>query len=131
MDIRSKNTIRSEFNMASMTDVVFLLLIFFMLLSTLVNTNAIDIVLPKAHGKTSNAKSVSVTITNKFDYYIDKTSIGEDNLELELLKIFENQKDASLIIRAEENVPISKVVKLMDFANKNNLKTILATQPKE
>ena len=59
MNIKGRNKVTPEFNMASMTDIVFLLLIFFMIASTLVSTNAIDIVLPKASGKTENKKSTA------------------------------------------------------------------------
>jgi biopolymer transport protein ExbD len=62
MNIRGRNKVTPEFNMSSMTDIVFLLLVFFMLASTLVTTNAIDIILPKASGKTENKRSVSVSI---------------------------------------------------------------------
>lgn len=62
MRLRGRNKVTPEFNMSSMTDIVFLLLIFFMLASTLVTTSAIDILLPTANGKTENKKSVAVSI---------------------------------------------------------------------
>ena len=70
MEIRGRNKINPNFNMSSMTDIVFLLLIFFMLTSTLVTVNALDIRLPKAQGKTENKKSVAVSITKKLDFFI-------------------------------------------------------------
>ncbi len=72
MNIRGRNKITPEFNMSSMTDIVFLLLIFFMLASTLVTTNAIDILLPKAAGKTENKKAVSVSIKKTFPISLTK-----------------------------------------------------------
>lgn len=72
MNLRGRNKITPEFNMSSMTDIVFLLLIFFMIASTLVTTNAIDILLPKASGKTENKKSVSVSIKKDLTFYIDQ-----------------------------------------------------------
>ena len=75
MDIRGRNKINPNFNMSSMTDIVFLLLIFFMITSTLVTTSALDILLPKASGKTENRKSVSVSITKKLDFYIDQKKV--------------------------------------------------------
>ena len=72
MNVRGRNKISPEFNMSSMTDIVFLLLIFFMLTSTLVTVNALDILLPKAQGKTENNKSVAVSITKKLDFYVDR-----------------------------------------------------------
>ena len=67
--------------MSSMTDIVFLLLIFFMLTSTLVTVNALDILLPKAQGKTENKKSTSVSITKKLDFYVDKKKVKEGEIE--------------------------------------------------
>ena len=73
MNIRGRNKVTPEFNMSSMTDIVFLLLIFFMIASTLVSTNAIDILLPKASGKkTENKTSVAVTIDKDTNYFIDQ-----------------------------------------------------------
>ena len=72
MKIRGRNKVDASFNMSSMTDVVFLLLIFFMLTSTLVTVNAIDVLLPKASGKTENNTSVAVSIKANESFYIDK-----------------------------------------------------------
>jgi len=85
MDIRGRNKINPNFNMSSMTDIVFLLLIFFMITSTLVTTSALDILLPKASGKTENRKSVSVSITKNLAFYIDNKKVSESKLEQDLL----------------------------------------------
>ena len=74
MNLRWRNKVNPNFNMSSMTDIVFLLLIFFMLSSTLVTVSAIDVLLPKAGGKTENNASVSISITNQSKFYIDKTA---------------------------------------------------------
>ena len=92
MNIRGRNKVTPEFNMSSMTDIVFLLLIFFMMASTLVTTNAIDIILPKASGKTENKKSVSVSIKKDLTYYIDQKRVGESVLESELINYLSNQE---------------------------------------
>lgn len=116
--------------MSSMTDIVFLLLIFFMITSTLVTTSALDILLPKASGKTENKKSTSVTITKKLDYYIDNKKINEANLEQDLLVKLSGKDSPTIVLRAEEGVPIEKAVKIMDIANRNRFKVILAVRPK-
>ncbi|SNR53498.1 outer membrane transport energization protein ExbD [Lutibacter agarilyticus] len=130
MDIRGRNKINPNFNMSSMTDIVFLLLIFFMITSTLVTTSALDILLPKASGKTENKKSTSVTITKKLDYYIDNKKINEVNLEQDLLVKLSGKDSPTIVLRAEEGVPIEKAVKIMDIANRNRFKVILAVRPK-
>ncbi|MUU79602.1 ExbD/TolR family protein [Winogradskyella endarachnes] len=129
MNIRGRNKITPEFNFASMTDIVFLLLIFFMIASTLVSTNAIDIVLPKASGKTENKKSTAVSIKKDLTYYIDQKRVSEAMLETQLLAIFANQDAPTIVLRAEKSVPVENVVKVMDIANRNKFKVILAVQP--
>ena len=129
MNIRGRNRVTPEFNMSSMTDIVFLLLIFFMLASTLVTTNAIDIILPKASGKTENKKSVAVSIKGDLTYYIDQKRVGISVLENELVSMLSNQSEPTIVLRAEKSVPVENVVKVMDIANRNKFKVILAVKP--
>tara|TARA_R110002050_G_scaffold157357_1_gene285909 strand:- start:2354 stop:2746 length:393 start_codon:yes stop_codon:yes gene_type:complete len=129
MNIRGRNKVSPEFNMSSMTDIVFLLLIFFMIASTLVSTNAIDILLPKASGKTENKKSVAVSIKKDLTYYIDQKRVGESVLENELLAALSSEEKPTIVLRAEKSVPVENVVKVMDIANRNKFKVILAVKP--
>ncbi|MCF1191473.1 biopolymer transporter ExbD [Mangrovimonas sp. AS39] len=129
MNIRGRNKVTPEFNMSSMTDIVFLLLIFFMLASTLVTTNAIDILLPKASGKTENKRTVAVSIKKDLTYYIDQRVVGESMLEGELKKALSSQDNPVIVLRAEKSVPVDNVVKVMDIANRNKYKVILAVRP--
>jgi biopolymer transport protein ExbD len=129
MNIRGRNKVTPEFNMASMTDIVFLLLIFFMIASTLVTTSAIDIILPKASGKTENRKSIAVSIKKDLTYYIDQKRVGESVLESQLIDIMSTQESPTIVLRAEKSVPVENVVKVMDIANRNKFKVILAVQP--
>jgi biopolymer transport protein ExbD len=130
MNIRGRNKISPEFSMSSMTDIVFLLLIFFMLTSTLVTVNALDIILPKAQGKTENNKSTAVSITKNLDFYVDKKKVKESEIEQYLLDNLKNQEIQTIVLRAEEGVPIEKAVKVLDIANRNKIKVILAVRPK-
>lgn len=129
MNIRGRNKVSPEFNMSSMTDIVFLLLIFFMIASTLVSTNAIDILLPKASGKTENKKSIAVSIKADLTYYIDQRRVGESVLENELLTLLSSEEKPTIVLRAEKSVPVENVVKVMDIANRNKFKVILAVKP--
>ena len=132
MNIRGRNKVTPEFNMSSMTDIVFLLLIFFMLTSTMVTTNALDLVLPKAKGKTDSNKSISVSINKDLKFFIDKEEVPEAELESRLLGIFATatEKEKAIVLRAEEGVPIEKAVGVLDIANKNQIKVVLAVRPK-
>ncbi len=127
---KNKNKVSTEFNMSSMTDIVFLLLIFFMLTSTMVTTNALDIVLPKAKGKTDSNKSTSVSIDKDLNFFIDKDKVNEADLENQLLALFANSENKAIVLRAEKSVPHEKVVKVMDIAYRNQIKMVVAVNPK-
>jgi len=130
MNLRGRNKVDPSFNMSSMTDIVFLLLIFFMLTSTLVTVSAIDVLLPKAGGKTENSKSVAVSINSKSQFYIDKTLVSSANLESEILKSVGSEKKKTIVIRGDQDVAYKNVMKVIDIANKNKLKMILAVKGK-
>jgi len=130
MNLGGRNKINPNFNMSSMTDIVFLLLIFFMLTSTLVTVNALDIILPKAQGKTENSQSTAVSITKKLDFYIDKKKVKEAEVEQYLLDKLKSSDQPTIVLRAEEGVPIEKAVKVLDIANRNKIKVVLAVRPK-
>jgi biopolymer transport protein ExbD len=130
MNLRGRNKVNPNFNMSSMTDIVFLLLIFFMLTSTLVTVSAIDILLPKAGGKTENKTSIAVSITNDSFFYIDKTKVSEANLENEILKLVGVDKVKTVVIRGHQDVAYKNVMKIIDIANRNKLKMILAVKGK-
>ena len=127
MKLRGRNQIRPEFNMSSMTDVVFLLLIFFMIASTLAKQlNTIDIKLPKAEGKTENRNTVAVTITNAGHFFINDKRISKINLEERLIFSLTGMKIPSIVLRTEKKVAIDQVVYVMNIANKNGIKVVLA-----
>lgn len=130
MNLRGRNKVDPNFNMSSMTDIVFLLLIFFMLTSTLVTVSAIDVLLPKAGGKTENKTSVAVTITKDSDFYIDKSKVSSASLEQELLLKVGVNKEKTIVIRGDQNVPYKNVMRVIDIANRNKLKMILAVKGK-
>jgi len=130
MNLRGRNKVDPTFNMSSMTDIVFLLLIFFMLTSTLVTVSAIDVLLPKASGKTENSKAVAVTITSTSLFYIDKTKVSFSNLESEILRKVGADKKKTIVIRGDKEVAYKNVMRVIDIANKNKLKMILAVKGK-
>lgn len=128
MKLKGRNKVSPEFSMSSMTDIVFLLLVFFMLTSNA--PNALDLLLPKAKGKSTNTQNVSVTIDKNLRYFINNTQISKEYVEIELKKALKGQERPSIILRAEESVAIREAVNVMDIANKNNYKVILAVRPK-
>ena len=128
MFLKSQNKINPNFSMSSMTDIVFLLLIFFMLTSTLVTTNALDIVLPSSSAQPLKKQTISISITEDLRYFINNESIERIFLES---KLQENMKsdDSTIILRAAQTIPLEYVVEVMDVAYRNNFKIVLATQP--
>ena len=110
-----------------MTDIVFLLLIFFMLTAN--SPYALDLLLPKAKGKSTNTQNVSVSITKDLEYYVDNQRINGAYVEIELKKALEGQEKPTIILRAEESVAIKEAVNVMEIANRNNYKVILAVRP--
>ena len=127
MRFKGRNQIRPEFNMSSMTDVVFLLLIFFMIASTLAKQlNTIDVKLPKADGKTENRNTIAVTITNSNQFYLNADRVSKRNLEQNLIDALTVMKTTSIVLRTEEKVAIDQVVYVMNIANKNGIKVVLA-----
>jgi len=115
--------------MSSMTDIVFLLLVFFLLTSPAITPDALDLILPKAKGKTSNQQNLSVSITKDLDIYVNKERVLPNNLESIINSELSGVEDPTIILRAEEGVPIEEAVSVMDIANRNKYKIVLAVRP--
>ncbi|MGB5821491.1 MAG: biopolymer transporter ExbD [Saonia sp.] len=127
MKLKGRNKVSPDFSMSSMTDIVFLLLVFFMLTSN--SPNALDLLLPKAKGKSTNTQNVSVSINKDLEYFVNSEKINGEYIEIELKKALEGQEKPTIILRAEESVAIKEAVNVMDIANRNNYKVILAVRP--
>lgn len=129
MNLRGRNKVNADFSMSSMTDIVFLLLVFFMLTSPAITPEALDLILPQAQGKTTNVQNVSVSITKDLQFYINSERISASGLEQKLKEHLAQVENPTIILRAEEGVPIEKAVSVMDIANRNQYKIVLAVQP--
>ncbi|ERI61624.1 MAG: biopolymer transporter ExbD [Capnocytophaga sp.] len=129
MSIKSTNKVSPEFSMSSMTDIVFLLLIFFMLTASN-NPKVLDLLLPKAQGKSSTIQNVSVSIDKDAQYYVNNKLVDISQMETELKEALSGMENPTIVLRVEESVPIEKAVSVMDIANQNQYKLILAVRPK-
>jgi len=122
--------------MASMSDLVFLLLIFFMLTSTLVAPNAIKLLLPQSSSKTMAKQTVTVYINENYEYFVEENQFALDAIENELAAKLTGQIDGSVVLRANETVPVQFIVNVIDAVNNINNKSntkhkvILATRAK-
>ncbi len=135
MAIKSRNKISTAFSMSSMSDLVFLLLIFFMLTSTLVAPNAIKLLLPSSSSKTMAKQTITVYIDANFNYFVEENPIAVEFLTETLASKLQGQTEGTVVLRSDETVPVQYVVNLIDAVNKVNEmtqskhKVILATRP--
>ncbi len=135
MAFKRSTKVMSDLAMSSMTDLVFLLLIFFLVTSTLVNPNALKLLLPKSTGQVSAKPTVSVSIKDwggeMYTYHLngDETPTSFSDLEDGIVSLLQEEEDPTFSIYSDESVPIKEVVSLMNIAKRNHYKVILATQP--
>ncbi len=130
MNLRGRNKISAEFNMSSMTDIVFLLLVFFMISSPIVTPEALDLILPKAKGKTTHNQNLAVSIDKNNTIFVNNKKVEKNELEAELRRQFAHQENPTIILRTENSVPIQEAVDIMAIAKDNNYKIVLAVKPK-
>lgn len=131
MNFRSRNKISAGFAMSSMTDLVFLLLIFFIVLSTLVSPYALPVSLPNSKNKTKEKPTVSVTIKKDLTHLVGANKIDQQNLESALRNEFARKDvEESIVLHVDEAVPTGVMVGVLDVAKRNNWRIILATKPK-
>lgn len=138
MALRVRNKKRVEFNMSSMSDLVFLLLIFFMLTSTLVAPNAVKLLLPSSNSKTmAKPATVTVYIDKDLSYYVDGVPVDKNTMVDGLANVLRNELESSVVVRAEKSVEIQALVDVIDAVNEVNRlydskhKIILATKPRK
>ena len=132
-----KRTTKADPNisMSSMTAIVFLLLIIFLVTSTLVHRNALKLLLPKSTGQVSAKPTVPVSIKDwgedVYSYHINgsQTPVEFSDVEAQLAEILAGEEEPTFSIYSDESVPIKEVVQVMNIAKRNHYKVILATQP--
>lgn len=129
MKLESKNKLDPNFSMSSLTDIIFLLLIFFLLTSSLVSVNALEILLPSS-SSTTNAKAGSnIAITADKQYYFNKEKINFNDLESLLTTAKNENPEETVTLFAEKSVAWEEVVKVVDLAKNLELQIIAATNP--
>ncbi|WP_194850097.1 ExbD/TolR family protein [Nonlabens antarcticus] len=129
MNLRGRNKVSPEFSMSSMTDIVFLLLVFFLLTSPSITPEALDLILPQASGKTSNVQNASVSITKEGAFYVNANEVAVEDMEEALKLLMKDKEDPTIILRADGETAMNSAVKVMDIANRNKFKLILAVKP--
>jgi len=136
MPIRTRNKLSATFSMASMSDLVFLLLIFFMITSTLVAPNAIKLLLPSSNSKTMAKQTVTVYINDQQSFFVEENQVPEDLLKLQLEQRLADITEGTVVLKADKTVDVQYIVTVIDAVNSINQekgtkhKVILATIPK-
>lgn len=134
MALKQRFPIETNFSMASMTDVIFLLLIFFMITSTIVVPNAIQVLLPKAQQQAQAKPITRVTIDKDLNYYVANANETEREIAFEditpfLQSVYTADPDIFVALYADESVPYREIVRILDIANQNKFKMVLMTRP--
>lgn len=134
--LKRRLKISPEFSMASMTDIIFLLLIFFMITSTMVSPNAIKVLLPQGKQQTSAKPLTRVIIDKNLSYYVAFGNEKERTIVLGELASFlkscaAKEPEMYVALYADESVPYREIVKILNIANENRFKMVLATRPPE
>jgi biopolymer transport protein ExbD len=132
MNLRSRSKVSAEVNMSSMTDLVFLLLIFFILASTLVTSSALDVILPKSGAQTVKKKNITLTVNERLEYDLNGTIINSEQVESMLISAvsaLSPQEEAVVVLRADQSIPTGETVRILDIGYRNSMKMIIATDP--
>lgn len=131
MNLRRKNKVHSEVSTHSLNDIMFFLMLFFLIASTMANPNVVKLMLPSANStQTVIKKPISVSIKKDLTYWIDTSPVNADALESTLLAKTKNSADPAVVIRVDKDVPVQYLVDILDIGNKLKIKMVLATMPK-
>jgi biopolymer transport protein ExbD len=136
MALKQRTKVDASFSMASMTDIIFLLLLFFMITSTVVNPNAIKILLPESKQQTAAKPLTRVTIDKDLNYYVafgkeKERQVSFDAIEPFLQSMILEEPDMYVALYADETIPYKELVKVLNICNTNNFKLVLATRPQK
>lgn len=130
MAIGSRNKVSVSFSMSSMTDIVFLLLIFFIIVSTMVSPNALKVLLPKSAAKTTSPQTVSVSISPDIEYYVNGNPVSAESLESGIITAIAGAEKPGIVLHCDQSVALEHAVNVMDIANRNKFELVLATRAK-
>ena len=129
MNLKRKNRIVAEVMTSSMNDIMFFLMLFFLIMSTLLNPNVIKLTLPKAqHNQVIHRKEISLSITKDLQYFIDNKPVAYDDLENQLVAKINLSADATVILRCDNSLTVQDLVDVLQIGNKLKVKMILATK---
>lgn len=131
MRLRRNRRFHAEVATGSLNDIMFFLMLFFLIVSTVANPNVIKILLPKSQANQAlSKKTVSLTVTEDKHYFINQREIGFESLESEILTEMKNVEDLTVVLRLPANLQIQDLVDVMQIGAKHHIKMVLATDKK-
>ena len=129
--VKRNKRFHAEVATSSLSDIMFFLLLFFLIISTLANPNVIKMTLPKAKSnEKTNKQYISLSVTEDKKFYIDKQPVAFEELETTLMSKMNTEKDQTVIVRIPFNLQVQDLVDVLQIGVKNNLKFVIATSPK-
>lgn len=133
MNLRKRNKGTVEVHTSALNDIMFFLLLFFLLASAVVNPQVVKLLLPRSEsGQQSSAqKTVTVSIDEKLNYFVDKQKVSLDQMQPMIEKLQKASPDLTIVLYVARGVSIENTMQVFDVANKLKLKVVLAVEPKK
>jgi biopolymer transport protein ExbD len=129
MNLRRKSKITAEVATSSMNDIMFFLMLFFLIMSTLLNPNVIKLTLPSSkHNQVLRQKEVSISITKDLRYFIDNQAVPFEQIETYLAVELQKSQGLTVILRCDSGIPVQELVNVLEIGNKLKVKMVLATK---
>ena len=129
MNLRKKKTIVAEVATSSMNDIMFFLMLFFLIMSTLLNPNVVKLTLPNSkHNQTLRQKEVTISVTKELQYYVNNAPVAFEMLEPLLSSELSKSKDLTVILRCDSGITVQNLVNVLEIGNKLKVKMVLATK---
>ena len=129
MNLRSKDKFRAEVSTSSLSDIMFFLMLFFLITSTLISPSVIKLTLPNSkYHQTVRKTEVSISITKDLKFFVNNDPVNFENLEKKLNTQVKDIANTTVVIRCDNTVPVQQLVNVLQIGNKLKIKMILATK---
>ncbi len=128
MNLRRRNRAVGEVYSASLNDIMFFLLLFFLITSTMATPNVLKLLLPNAKSSTQSVKHpITISVTEDLKYALNNTPVSADELEPALINLIAGQPDPTALLKVDKTVQVQNLVDLLDIGNRLKIKMVLAT----
>jgi len=131
MNLRRRKRPEAEVHTSAMNDIMFFLMLFFLIASTVTNPNVVKLLLPRSDsGQSVSKKTITVSVTKDLEYFVDKRQVGVDQLMPTLQSYLQQAQELTIVLYVDRTIAVENVVNVMDIANRLKIKMVLATEPK-